>query len=87
MVVFAVTAPGQAATTQYVDTAVVGGDNDGTSWTDAFTNLQDALVAAAPEESVVEPWLDLSRRSQAEADDPFPDYDTDPVNLSSVALA
>jgi len=32
---------------------------------------------AAPEERVVEPWLD----------DPFPDYDTDPVNLSSVALA
>ena len=34
---------------------------------------------AAPEERVVEPCLDLSRRSQAEADDPFPDYDTGPV--------
>ena len=42
---------------------------------------------AAPEERVVEPWLDLSCRSQAEADDPFLDYDTEPVNLSSVALA
>ena len=42
---------------------------------------------AASEERVIKPCLDLSRRSQAEADDPFPDYDIESVNLSSVALA
>jgi len=28
---------------------------------------------------VIEPFFDLSRRSPAKADDPFPDYDTEPV--------
>ena len=28
---------------------------------------------------VIEPFFDLSRRSQAKADDPFPDYDAEPV--------
>ena len=48
------------------------------------------LPARAPPEVaewVIEPCYDLSRRSQAKADDPFPDYDTEPVYLSSEALA
>jgi len=36
---------------------------------------------APPEivDRVIEPCYDLSRRSPAKADDPFPDYDTEPV--------
>jgi len=40
------------------------------------------LPARAPPEivdRVIEPCFDLSRRSLAKADDPFPDYDTEPV--------
>ncbi len=40
------------------------------------------LPARAPPEivdRVIEPCFDLSRRSPAKADDPFPDYDTEPV--------
>jgi hypothetical protein len=35
---------------------------------------------SVPAERIVEPLLDVSRRSsRAKADDPFPDYDTEPV--------
>ncbi len=40
-----------------------------------------ARAPPPPAEWVVEPCYDLSRRSQAKADDPFPDYDTEPVMM------
>lgn len=36
----------------YVNTNIIGGDNDGTSWQDAYTNFQDAIVEAVYGDSI-----------------------------------
>ena len=41
-----------AQTTHYVDTNVSGGDGDGTSWANAYTDLQDALGASTSGDSI-----------------------------------
>jgi uncharacterized repeat protein (TIGR01451 family) len=43
-----------AGTTLFVDQAVVGGSNNGTTWADAFTSLQDALYRAPTCSTVTE---------------------------------
>jgi len=41
----------------FVDQEAVGGANNGTSWADAFVDLQDALAAAAWSEDVNQVWV------------------------------
>ncbi len=47
----------QAGTVLYVDADATGGANDGTSWGDAFVNLQDALLDATSNAIVNQIWV------------------------------
>ena len=51
-------APGVAVTTWYVD-ADAAGDNNGSSWEDAYTDLQDALEAAAGDDACDETTCEI----------------------------
>ena len=63
------TATLRVATVIYVNTNVVGGEGNGSSWSDAFDNLQDALTVAVSNDEI---WVAAGQY--------FPDEGSDQVN-------
>lgn len=53
----ALTAAPAHAETRYVNKAVVGGAHDGSSWTNAYSELRDAMLAASNNPAITELWV------------------------------